>query len=318
MTELIKIQTSDIISDQPDQNPVITYLGGLSQSGRVTMLQALNNISDMVSGQEAYSFPWHELRYQHTQAIKQRLLERGYKPATVNKHLCALRGVLKQCWLLGYITAEDYHKAAAVQGAKGETLPAGRELTTGEITALMICCADDPSPAGMRDAAIIALLYSCGLRRAEVCGLDLADVDPETGAVTVRGKGNKERLAYLVNGAFDAVLDWLAVRGDHPGALFHPVNKGGKIQSRRMAKQSIYDMLKKRAAEAGTKSFSPHDLRRTFVTRLLAKGADIATVSKMAGHASIETTKRYDRRGEDAKIEAATMLHIPYTRQGTK
>jgi site-specific recombinase XerD len=71
-------------------------------------------------------------------------------------------------------------------------------------------------------------------------------------------------------------------------------------------------MLQKRAHEARVKSFSPHDLRRTFVSDLLDAGADIATVAKMAGHASVNTTARYDRRPEDAKRKASGLLHVPY------
>ena len=163
-------------------------------------------------------------------AIRAKLTE-VYKPATVNKMLAALRGVLKSAWQSGQMTAEDYHKAASVKGVKGETLPAGRELTSGEISALMADCEHDTTNAGARDAAIIALMYSCGLRREEVVTLDLADFASEDGRLVVRGKGNKERMAWLTGGAARAMADWLAVRGDDPGALFVAVNKSGRMSS---------------------------------------------------------------------------------------
>jgi len=87
---------------------------------------------------------------------------------------------------------------------------------------------------------------------------------------------------------------------------------GGKLANRRLAPQSVYNVLAKRGREGGVKDFSPHDFRRTFVSDLLEAGADISTVAKMAGHASVTTTARYDRRPEEAKRKAAGLLHVPY------
>jgi site-specific recombinase XerD len=91
-----------------------------------------------------------------------------------------------------------------------------------------------------------------------------------------------------------------------------PVNKSSKIINRRMTNQAIYYLLQKRARDAGVSEFSPHDLSRTLVSDLLDAGADIATVAKMAGHASVNTIARYDRRPEEAKRKAAELLHVPY------
>ncbi|NMB67932.1 MAG: tyrosine-type recombinase/integrase [Chloroflexi bacterium] len=300
-----------------DQNPAAVYLAGLSKGSRRTMLQSLNAIAGLLTGGQAdcFSVEWGALRYQHTAAIREQL-SGHYSSATANKMLCGLRGALKAAWRLGQMNAEDYQRAIDVKSVSGQTIPAGRELAAGEIGALMKACADDSTPAGARDAAIVALLYTAGLRRAEVISLDLANYNAGKGLLKVHGKRNKVRTAYLVNGAAAAMEDWLSVRGTAAGPLFQAINKGGRIVEGRMTSQAIYNLLQKRAAEAGiTEPFSPHDFRRTFVGDLLEAGADIATVSKMAGHASVQTTARYDRRPEEAKIKAANLLHVPYTRK---
>jgi site-specific recombinase XerD len=239
-----------------------------------------------------------------------------YKPSTANKMLAALRGVLKESWRLGYMTAEDYHRAADVPTIKAQTLPRGRALASGEISALMNTCGRDASPAGIRDAALIAVLYGAGLRRSESVGLDLADYNVETGELAIRGaKGRKDRLGYATNGSADALKDWLVARGGDPGPLFCNINKSGRITIHRLTDQAVLHVLKKRAVQAGVASFSPHDLRRSFISDLLDAGADISTAQQLAGHSNVQTTARYDRRGEATKRKAAELLHVPYLRR---
>jgi site-specific recombinase XerD len=131
----------------------------------------------------------------------------------------------------------------------------------------------------------------------------------------VRGKGNRERSIPINNGAYDALEDWLHVRGPALGPLFWPARKGGKFNNRRMAAQSIYHILKQRAAEAKVSDFSPHDMRRAFITDLLEGGADMLIVSQLAGHASPATTARYDLRGGAEKRKAVSLLRFPYRRR---
>jgi integrase/recombinase XerD len=319
MSELTTVQNNNTLAEMAgtlDNNPAAAYLAGLSSpASRKTMLQCLNRIANhLTSGQhDAFSFTWWELRRVHTLAIRAALQQEDLKAATVNKHLCALRGVMREAWRLGLMSSDDHARAADLPAVTGETIPAGRELSSGEIAALMQNC-QGRKPADVRDAAIIGILYSCGLRRAEVVALDLSSYDAESGRLVVHGKRNKERLVYVVNGAAAALGDWLELRGDQDGPLFQPINKGGVITTRRLSTQSIYNMLARRGRDAGIRDFSPHDFRRTMISHLLDAGADISTVQKLAGHASPTTTARYDRRPEAAKAKAAGLLHVPYMR----
>ena len=313
------IDTTALANARRTDHPVAVYLASLSAGSRRTMLGALNTIAAMAGGErvDAQSFPWHELRHEHTAAIRSALAER-YSPSTANKMLAAMRGVLKACWRLGLMEGETYQRAVDVPAVKGDRLLAGRSLGAGELRALFEVCGRDHTLAGRRDAALLAVLYGAGLRRSEVVGLDLADYDRETGALTIRsGKGNKDRVAYVAGGAQRAIEDWFAVRGGPDGPLFVPVRKGGKIRlGRRMTDQAVYGMLKKRAKRAGVEAFSPHDLRRSFVGDLLDAGADISMVQKLAGHSQVTTTQRYDRRPEQAKRKAAGLLFVPYVSEG--
>src|SRR6478735_5069851 len=175
---------------------------------------------------------WHELRFAHVAAIRQRLIERGAAPATVNLTLAALRGVARYARNLGLLPAEEYERIRDVKLARGTRLPAGRAATGGELAALVRACAIDRSPAGARDAAMLAVLYTGGVRRSELAGLGLADWSADPPTLRVRGKGDKERLVPLAGGAAAAMRAWLRGRGDRPCGLFLPINKGGRIWGR--------------------------------------------------------------------------------------
>lgn len=310
-----------------DRHPVLVYLARLAPGSRRTMRQALDIVAETVSsGQaDALALDWSRLAYQHTAAVRAVLAER-YAPATANKMLAALRGVMKEAWRLGQLDAEAYRRAADLASVRGERLLRGRQLSAGELRALFRACADDPTPAGRRDAALLAVLYGGGLRRAEAVGLDLASYAPTAQTLVVRGKGNAERLVFLPPGAVTALQGWLAVRAADPGRpgpgaphhgapgpgpLFVPINRGGRLGRWRLSAQAVLGVLRKRAAEANVAACSPHDLRRTAASDLFDAGVDVGVVQRVLGHANVATTVRYDRRGEAATRRAAALLHVP-------
>lgn len=321
------------------RNPVVSYLASLSsKDSRRVQKTALDQIATVLSNnhiEDSLDFPWEQLDYGAVTAIKA-WLDAKYAPATVNRYLCAVRRVLKEAWRHNLISAEAYQRATDVRSVTAQRLPTGRELETEEIKRLIRVCLDDEDNPnlGLRDAAIISLMYSSGLRRAEVVTLDIEDLDLKKHQLRVIGKRNKERLAFLASGAVRALDKWIEVRGSQPGPLFYAVNKSGKIVRyrkerlsadgkqggavpkkiiARLSDQTIYYLIDKRALQAGlVKKTTPHDMRRTFVSDLLDVGVDLSTVSKMAGHEDPNTTMRYDRRSSKVMQDAVERLDIPY------
>jgi len=308
-------------------NPSLLYLQSLkSPHSRRNMRRYLNQIVALLYPDLPVNLTnlpddlhlkvdWSVLRYAHMITLKSRLSQR-YAPATVNAMLSALRGVLRTAWNMGLIPAEEYQRAINVSGVEAVRVPAGRDLAYREIRALLeVCRVDTPDrqkPADIRDAALIALLYATGMRRAEVAALTLADYDRGTGRLLIQhGKGDHAREVFIRNRPQALLHAWLSLRGAHDGALFHGVRKNGAVLTDRgMTAQAIYNAIKKRGAQAGIRDFSPHDLRRTFVGDALDAGVDLATVSDIVGHASTETTRRYDRRSTRAKEKAANLMDI--------
>jgi integrase/recombinase XerD len=184
-----------VVSSDPTRHPAAVYLARLSPGSRRTMREALDTVAAIVKrGQTAATLPWHELRYEQVQAIWAVLAQR-YAPATANKLLAALKGTLKEAWRLGLVDGEVYQRAADVAGVKATTLPRGRALSRGELTALLARCTEEPGPGahgarGARDAAPVAVLYGAGLRRAEAAALGLVAIDRP-------GRGPGRELATL-------------------------------------------------------------------------------------------------------------------------
>ncbi|HZU12083.1 MAG TPA: tyrosine-type recombinase/integrase [Chloroflexota bacterium] len=302
-------------------NPVLRYLDRLAPGSRRTQGVALDRIAALVSGDEATALdlPWHRLDQHQTERIRSAVALQ-YAPTTANRMLAALRGVLKEAWQLGLMDADTYHRAAAVQSVPWFISPRGRVLSHEEIEALFAACDRDGTPAGVRDAALLTVLFAAGLRRSEAVALDVRDYHVPSGALTVRAtRDSRERVVYAAGGAARALERWIEIRGTNAGPLFVPINRGQKIllREQRMADQSVHRMLQKRGQQAGVGSFSSQDLRRSFISGLLDEGVDIATVQRLAGHCSVLTTQRYDRRDETSRRAIARMREVPMRTTGS-
>lgn len=163
---------------------------------------------------------------------------------------------------------------------------------------------------GVRDRALLEILYSCGLRVSEAVTLKISNVFLEEGFVRIVGKGNKERLVPMGEPARDAFLEYMSVRPESASpdcSDFVFLNKFGKPLSR----ISAFKMVKTQAMAAGiTKEISPHTFRHSFATHLIENGADLRLVQEMLGHESILTTEVYTHI-DSSTWQAAVLQHHP-------
>ncbi|MDP8944215.1 MAG: site-specific tyrosine recombinase XerD [Actinomycetota bacterium] len=210
-------------------------------------------------------------------------------PATINRKSACLRSFYRHLRREGVRDSDP--TASLSSPRRSQRLP--NVLTRGEVTRLL-AQPKGTEPRALRDRAILEVMYACGLRASELVGLELADLDLEARFLRVRGKGSKERLVPVGRVAADAVRAYLdrgrpgIVRGRPESRAF--VNFRGHALSR----QGLYKIVQRHAATAGLSGrMSPHTLRHTFATHLLAGGCDLRSVQEMLGHADVATTQLY-------------------------
>jgi len=310
--------------------PAQAYLDSFeSDDSRRNMGYALDIFAAFLSGGTLGrdEIPWHTLTAEHRDAVRGHLMERYEEgarrrgrrrsnPESVNNRLTAWRQVLKHAWDKGLMTAEDYQRAANVRQMKGQRQKKRRFVPEENLVKVFRCCALDPNrAAGTRDAALLALLFGCGLRRFEAIGLLLDDINmrPDGWLVTVIGKRNKERTVGVPIGTAAFVRDWLEIRGREAGPLFFPVRKNGVIvpQGQPMTTKVGNNIVDRRLLAAGVSKFSPHDLRATSTT-ILAGLLDLFQTMDWAGHEDANTTRGYVVAANNLAQQIAEKLHVPH------
>lgn len=281
----------------------------ITEEAAKSMLAALDSKS---TKEIVHSFDWALITRPDIQVIVESLKNKELAPSTINTYLAALKGVAYEAWNMQLMDNDRYALIKGMRSVKGHRMPKGRALTTREIKALYAACQRDRTARGIRDAAIISVLLACGLRRAEVVSLDYEDIDFDLASLSVLGKGNKERVAFLADSSMEKLEEWIdEVRGEAPGPLFTRIRRFDDVTGDRLTNQSIQYILNTRREEAGIENrFSPHDLRRTFASEMLNNGEDLITVKDAMGHSSISTTERYDHRGVERLKRASQRLKI--------
>lgn len=215
------------------------------------------------------------------------------KKVTQNYHIIALRNFLK------YLAKRDIKSVSAEKVELGKQEQ--REVTFLEPEELdrLLNSPEGNGLDALRDRALLATLFSTGMRVSELCSLDRDKIDINRGEVTVRGKGSKLRLVFLSDDAKEALKQYLNKRSDVDEALFirkgsGPFNRKGPL-SLRLTPRSIQRIVEKYAIKSGIvgKNVTPHSLRHSMATDLLRNGADIRSVQAILGHASVTTTQIY-------------------------
>jgi integrase/recombinase XerC len=219
------------------------------------------------------------------------LAERRYARRSIARKISALRSLLKWAVIRGQIKGDP---AADLQIPKLDK-PLPKVLRSSDAVRLCELPPDD-DPIGLRDRAILELLYGSGLRVAELCALDIDDVDLRGGVVQVTGKGRKERRVPMSTPAQQAIRTYVtearpALLEGNDRLEGHPVfvSKRGK----RIGPRSVRSMISRYLSLEGAPPASPHTLRHSFATHLLDGGADLRAVQELLGHESLSTTQIY-------------------------
>lgn len=233
------------------------------------------------------------------------LSREGLAPASIARAVSATRGFFKFLMLDGHIKTHPAEDLDTPQ--RFSYLP--KFLTEDEINRLL-AAPDVSTEEGIRDRAVLEIMYATGLRVSELVGLKQADVDLLAGLVVCHGKGNKERRVPLGKSAIHWLQQYAAVKAQYgkqttPNVFLH--------RGRPFTRQIAWSMIKRHAEKAGIKNVSPHTLRHSFATHLLQHGADSRSVQALLGHSDISTTQIYTHI-TDLHLRAAYDRHHPRAR----
>ncbi|OIQ97165.1 tyrosine recombinase XerD [mine drainage metagenome] len=255
-----------------------------------------------------------ELHEADSQALRDYLTDlkdRGMAARTAARHLSTLRQFHKFLFLEG--VRPDDPSAVLDSPRLGAPLP--KYLSEDEVERLLAAAHARPGAEGLRDAALLELLYASGLRVSELVGLPLAAAGRDSPSLMVRGKGSKERLVPLGQPARDALAAWRAVRRPKSSPYLFP-GRGG---SGHFTRSGFFRLLTELALAAGIdrRRVSPHVLRHSFASHMLAHGADLRSLQQMLGHADIATTQIYTHVLDD-RLKGLVNSHHPLALKTSK
>jgi integrase/recombinase XerC len=238
---------------------------------------------------------------------KGELVTKGLKSATINRRLAAIKSLVAYAYNCG-------HCEFMLEAVKGEKLCAYRDTTgvDSETFKRVLGGIDRTSLKGIRDYALLILLWSNALRRSEVSKANISDFDPTAKTLRIfgKGRGNQSEIISLGKATVMAIESWLEARGEHDPdkSLFCSVNAG--YRDGRLCTQAIYNIVKERCQSAGiSKAMSPHRVRHSSITAALeATGGDVRRVQKLSRHSSLNTLLIYDDNRKNHQKEVSDLL----------
>lgn len=250
------------------------------------------------------------------------LQKRGLSPSSIKQAVAVVKWWIRRCIDLAHEqlpreqAREFEYKVSRILNieektvAKGTRLPTGRHIENNELDQLLDACRSDPSPAGLRDAAMITLAANTALRNEELRALTVNDLtysDDGTAELKVQhGKGDKARIVDIFPRTLAVVDAWIILRGVGPGPILCPVRKNGAIATGSpIGYEATRKILHKRFIQSAlAKNTTWHDFRRTAIGLMFDQGIDVSTMMQISGHSDPKTLKRYDRRPDDRRKEA--------------
>jgi site-specific recombinase XerD len=251
------------------------------------------------------------------QAYRTELESVGLAASSINVRLSAVRKLAAEATDNGWLAPEVAAAIARVRGARRHGQRAGNWLTREQAERLL-ALPEPETKKGKRDRALLTLLIGCGLRRQELAGLRIEDIQQRDGRwclVDLAGKGKRIRTVPMPAWAKAAIDDWLAAAGFSAGPVLGSVNKADRITGQGMSAQSVYEVVEAYGRELGV-PIAPHDVRRTFA-KLAHKGrAPLEQIQICLGHASIQTTERY--LGVEQDLTDAPCDHLGIRVRGTR
>lgn len=222
------------------------------------------------------------------------LSKAGYAPATVKRKMAAVKGLHK------FAIREDMATKSPTDVIRLPKIPDKLpDVISIDAVSRMLDAMPEDSPAEIRDKAILEVLYGCGLRVSEICGLDRSDVRIDDGFLIVRGKGDKERFSPISGVAAQKLSVYM---GEPRARLSMKATKANmsdasavflNARGRRLTRQGVFGIVRKAGERVGLDNLHPHTLRHSYATHMLEGGADLRVIQQILGHSDISTTQIY-------------------------